>query len=680
MTHRNSRLMNRYVKSLASLVATCIASLAMAQVPPPVHPVPPTPATVPTPAPAAAVPAATTGTRSHVLTAEDLSGFFDGLVPFALQRGDVAGGVIAVVKDGQVIFAKGYGYDDLKKRTVPSPADTLFRIGSTSKLFTWTAVMQLVQAGKLDLDGDVNKYLDFRIPPFQGKPITLRNLMTHSPGFEDTARNLISTDGKPVDLEHYLKTHLPARIFPPGQMVAYSNYGCGLAGYIVQRVSGQDFDDYIEQHIFKPLDMQHSTFRQPLPARLAPLMAASYDKASGGKPKPFEIVDPAPAGAMSSTALDMTHFMIAQLQGGSYDGHQILTPATAALMHTQQRTDAPGLNGYALGFYHENRNGQNIIGHAGDTDYFHTDLHLLLDADVGVFMSFNSAGNEGGAEVIRAAVFDAFLDRYFPSATPNPPTAATAKADAARVAGWYLSSRRNESALRMLYALTQTKVSALPDGTILGPAFINPSGAPMHWREVGPLKYRQVDGPHHMDFIADANGGIRYWATDAEPPVMVFQAVTGPRALGSIELWGALSLLFLLATLLSWLCGWLVRRHYGRRLELDARQRRYRLYSRLGVLVLFATLLGWLLLMAALASDQTLLLEGGATPWLYLLYALGVLALLGVVAVVIHAVRSWMAPRRGRWVLAGETLLALAAIYLGWLILALRMVSFNVHY
>ncbi len=672
--------MNRYAKFFAAWIATCAAGLVMAQTSPPTDPAPAASSATSAAAPVIAASAPEPASQQHALTSDDLSSFFDGLVPFALKRGDVAGGVISVVKDGKVIFARGYGYNNLDKKTVPSPEDTLFRIGSTSKLFTWTAVMQLVQAGKLDLDSDVNKYLDFTIPPFEGKPITLRNLMTQSPGFEDTARGLIATDGKPVELEHYLKTHLPVRIFAPGQVVAYSNYGCGLAGYIVQRVSGQDFDDYVEQHLFKPLDMPHSTFRQPLPARFVPMMADSYEKASDGKLKKFEIVDPAPAGAMSSSALDMAHFMIAQLQGGSYQDQQILTPATTTLMHTPQRTDAPGLNGYALGFYQENRNGQRIIGHAGDTDYFHTDLHLMLDADVGVFMSFNSLGNEGGAEVIRAGIFDAFLDRYFPKATPDQPTAATAKADAARVAGWYLSSRRNDSALRMLYALTQEKVSALPDGTILGPAFIHPSGAPLHWREVGPLQYRQVDGPYHLDFVAGPDGAIRYWATDAEPPVMVFQSVTGLRALGSIELWGTLSLLVLVATQLSWLGGWMVRRHYRRRLELDARQRRLRLWARSGTLVLLVTMLGWLGLMLAMASDQSLLLEGGATPWLYLLYALGVLALLSVVPAVLHAARSWMAPRRGRWVLLGETLLVLAVIYMAWLLLALRMVSFNVRY
>ncbi|HWU77572.1 MAG TPA: serine hydrolase domain-containing protein [Rhodanobacter sp.] len=633
------------------------------------------------PAPVATVaPADLQGASTHELTNQDLSSFLDGLVPLALARGDVAGGVISVVKDGKVLFAKGYGYADLAKRTPVAADSTLFRIGSTSKLFTWTAVMQLVEQGKLNLDADINQYLDFKIPPYDGKPITLRNIMTHTPGFEDTAKNLISTDGKPVNLEHYLKSHLPARIFPPGEVVAYSNYGCGLAGYIVQRISGQDFDDYIEQHIYAPLDMQHSTFRQPLPAAMAPMMSASYSSASDGKEKAFEIVDPAPAGAMTTTAMDMTHFMIAQLQDGRYDNARILQQATAQEMHTQQHTEAPGLNGFALGFYHEDSHGQRIIGHAGDLDYFHTDLHLMLDANVGMFMSFNSAGNAGGAHVVRKAVFAAFLDRYFPATVKQPPTAATAKADAARVAGWYLSSRRNDSGLRMLYTLTQGQVQALPDGTITAAGMDDYAGKPLHWREVGPLQYQQVNGSHKLDFVTDANGNISYWATDAEVPVMIFMRVNGMHSLGSVKLWATLAVLFTLLTLLVWFGGWLVRRHYKRRLELRPQQRRSRLWSRLGVLVLFGTLFGWLILIMALGSDQTLMLEGTVVPWMYVLYVLGLLALIGALLIVIHAVRSWIAPRRSRWVLLGETLLAFSAIYLAWLIVVLRMVSFNVRF
>ena len=579
-----------------------------------------------------------------------------------------------------MLFAKGYGYADLAKRTPITADGTLFRIGSTSKLFTWTAVMQLVEQGKLTLDTDVNQYLDFKIPPYEGKPITLRNIMTHTPGFEEAAKNLISTDGKPVSLERYLKTHLPAQIFPPGAVVAYSNYGCGLAGYIVQRVSGQDFDDYIEQHIYAPLDMQHSTFRQPLPAALAPMMAKSYETASDGKEQGFEIVDPAPAGAMTTTAMDMTPFMIAQLQDGRFGDARILQLATSVEMHSQQRTEAQGLTGFALGFYHEDSHGQRIIGHAGDLNYFHSDLHLLLDANVGIFMSFNSLGNAGGAHVIRTAVFDALLDRYFPTNVTQPPTAATAKADAVRVAGWYQSSRRNQSALRMMYALTQGRVQALADGTITAAGMDNFAGTPLHWREIGPLQYQEVNGSHKLDFVADANGTIRYWATDVQVPVLIFQRVNGLHTLGSVKLWGTITLLFLLATLGTWSIAWWVRRHYKQRLELLPQQRRSRLWSRLGVLMLFATLLGWLLLLMLMGKNPSLLLAGTAVPWLYLLYVLGVPALVGVLLIVSHAVRSWMATRRGFWVLMGETLLAVSAVYLAWLILAFGMVSFSVRF
>jgi CubicO group peptidase (beta-lactamase class C family) len=677
--------MKSYARLFAAFGLAFAVGITAAQVPAAKIPVP-APATsslVPASAtPSVPLSAATTiDGATHALTEADLSAFLDGLVPIALARGDVAGGVVSVVKDGKLLFARGYGYADLAKRTPVDADRTLFRIGSTSKLFTWTAVMQLVEQGKLNLDADINTYLDFKIPPYEGKPITLRNLMTHTPGFEDTARNLIGTDGKPVNLEHYLKSHMPERIFPAGEVVAYSNYGCGLAGYIVQRISGQAFDDYVEQHIYAPLEMQHSTFRQPLPAAMEPMMAIGYATASDGKARAFEIVDPAPAGAMTTTALDMTHFMIAQLQQGSYDNQRILQQATAQQMHTQQRTEAPGFNGFALGFYHEDSHGQRIIGHAGDLDYFHSDLHLMLDANVGIFMSFNSAGNEGGAHVIRKALFEAFLDRYFPAAPgKDVATAATAKTDAARVSGWYLSSRRNVSGLSMLYALTQSHVQALPDNTIIADGFDNPAGKPLHWREVGPLKYQQVNGSARLDFITDAKGRISYWTTDEEVPVMIFLRVNGLRTLGSVKLLGTLALLTTFLALLIWFGGWLIRRHYTRVLELSRQQRRSRLWGRLGTLMLFTTLLGWLILMIAIGSSPSLLLEGTAAPWMYVLYVLGLLALVGVLLIVVHTVRSWMTPRRGRWVLLGETLLAFSAVYLAWLIVAFRMISFSVRF
>lgn len=674
--------MNRYVKFAVALAITCATGITLAQVPPLLHPAP-TSSVGPAPSASATDPAnaIASSETAHPLTAADLETFLDGMMPFALKRGDVAGGVISVVKDGKVLFARGYGYADLETRERPSPETTLFRIGSTSKLFTWTAVMQLVEQGKLDLDTDINEYLDFRIPSRDGKPVTLRDLMTMTPGFEDTARGLLPTSADGINLGRYLKTHIPARIFPPGEVVAYSNYGCGLAGYIVQRVSEEPFADYIREHVFEPLGMHHATFAQPLPSSLASLMAKGYKTASDGTPRPFELVDPAPAGAMSVTAMDMTRFMIAQLHHGRFGDAQILQKKTVEMMHSPQHTSAPGLNGYALGFYQEDRNGQRIIGHAGDTNVFHTDMHLMLDADVGVFMSFNSAGNAGGAHVIRKAVFRAFLNRYFPHTPPTRATVSTAKADAARVVGWYDSSRRNDSALSMLYMLSQSRVTAQADGTLVVPMLTDYAGTPLHWRETGALRYTEVEqGKAHLVFVADKQGRVQYWATDALPPVLVNQRVPVAMSKGVAVPLIAAATVIALSTLLIWFGGWWVRRHYRRSLELTGSQGLMRLLARLGALALVVVVVGWLVLLAVMMSNPALLLQGAAVPWLYVLYVLGVLALLGALAMVANTVRVWLAPRRGRWVLAGETLLALAALYSIWFIVVYGLITFNVRY
>src|SRR5208283_4976803 len=223
----SSRHSRRYLATPASVLLLvglfCIGMWAQ-----PSHP---SSAPVKAATPAAVAPAQSATTPE--MTAVDLEVFLDGLMPAQLEREDIAGAVVAVVKDGQVRFAKGYGYSDMAKRTPVTPDATLFRIASISKLFVWTSVMQLVEQGKLDLNRDVNDYLDFKIPPAYGKPITLRNLMTHTPGFEETGKDSAVADAQHLfPIDHYLKHHLPERIFPPGVVPAYSNYGAALAAYI----------------------------------------------------------------------------------------------------------------------------------------------------------------------------------------------------------------------------------------------------------------------------------------------------------------------------------------------------------------------------------------------------------------------------------------------------------------
>jgi len=197
----------------------------------------------------------------HALERADLEAFFDGIIPLQLERSDVAGATVLVMKDGKDLLRKGYGFSDISKKKPVDAETTMFRLASISKLFTWISVMQLAEQGKLDIDADVNRYLDFQIAPAFGKPITLRNLMTHTGGFEEEIRDVLLTDPKQASpLREFLMENQPRRIFPPGEVPAYSNYGVGLAGYVVQRVSGEPFEQYVAENTFQPLGMKHSSF------------------------------------------------------------------------------------------------------------------------------------------------------------------------------------------------------------------------------------------------------------------------------------------------------------------------------------------------------------------------------------------------------------------------------------
>src|SRR6476661_268941 len=249
-----------------------IASHAAAQATS-IRPLVPNPRKEQAASPATVTPAPSRGVRDR----DELAAFLDGVMVANLRDKHVAGATVSVVKDGALLFAKGYGYSDVAKRAPVDADRTLFRIGSTSKLFTWTAVMQLVEQGKLDLDADVNKYIDFKIPATFPQPITLRHIMTHTPGFEEDGRDLITDDTtKMIPLGRWLATHIPGRVRPPGTFASYSNYATALAGYVVQRASGIPWDDYIEQRVLTPLGMTQTTTRQPLPARFRTDMSEGY--------------------------------------------------------------------------------------------------------------------------------------------------------------------------------------------------------------------------------------------------------------------------------------------------------------------------------------------------------------------------------------------------------------------
>ncbi|MDT8759593.1 beta-lactamase family protein [Sphingomonas psychrotolerans] len=647
----------------AGLVGLALGVPAFTQAPAPLTPV------AQTPAPAA--PVAPAGLAR--LTKTDADTWLDGFMPYALARGDVAGAVVVVVKDGQIVTQRGFGYADVAKRKPVDPATTLFRPGSTSKLYTWTAVMQQVEAGKLNLDADVNQYLDFKIPPYHGKPVTLRNIMTHTAGFEEIIKGLISFDKPVPSLGDVLKHRIPERIYEPGSTPAYSNYATALAGYIVERVSGMPFDDYIERNIFGRLGMRYASFRQPLPAALKPYMSQGYELGSGPA-KGYEQIGLSPAGASAISGGDMAKFMIAHLNNGG----PLLSPATAKLMQAPQSSAIPQVNTMALGFYEQRINGHRAIAHGGDTMYFHSDLWIFPEENVGLYISMNSDGKDGVTRVLRGSLFEEFADRYLPD--PNkaaPVELPTAKEHAKLLVGTWTNSRRIDSNFAKVIGLIgDTKVSLDADGRPVIPALTSPGGAPRKLIEVAPFVWQDAYG-HERLAAQVVDGKVMRWSFGEVSPFMIWYRTPG--ALDSAWLTPVLlfGIVVVLLTALSWPVGWFTRRRYGAQLALQGESlRTFRAVRGFAWLVLVA-LVGWLLVISGL-EDFT---SHGSTDWLILLVQIvGTIAFFGLFGLSIwNAWLTWK-EKRSWFARVWSVLLVLGAFFILYTALVYRLIGFGAEF
>lgn len=632
----------------------------------------------------AAKPAAS---EAHRLSTADVDAWLDGYLPYALRAGDIAGAVVVVVKDGKILTTRGYGYADVAKRTPVDPDQTLFRPGSVSKLVTWTAVMQLVEQRKLDLDTDINGYLDFSIPPFEGHPITLRQIMTHTSGFEERGKDVVFYDPKNFrPLGAFLKMWVPERIYPPGSTPAYSNWATALAGYVVERVSHVSFDDYVEQRIFTPLGMHNSTFRQPLPARFAPQLATGYPRASGPG-KTFEFVGPAPAGSLSATGSDMARFMIAHLQEGELDGQRVLDPATAKMMHDSPlaRVDpfslVPPLSRMELGFFETDINGHEVIGHLGDTENFHTILHLFMNDGVGLFASFNSVGKDGAVAALRAALFQDFANRYFPSTEQDGRVAPKLAVRHARMlVGHWQGSRKSVSnffsILTNLFGQTTISVGSAGDLAVSG--ITDPDGVKRRWVEVAPFVWRDVNG-HDRLAAKVVDGKVVRWSWEMLSPFEVFDRV--PATLSAAWILPSLVVSFgiLLLSFLGWPITWLIRRHYGANLPESGRAVIAYRGTRLVAGLAIAVVAGWAATISAMIADVNNLTEA-SDPALWALQICGLIIF--VAAVPVTGWNAWLAWRTGRsWFgRVWSVLMFLAALLFLYVAYSFGLLTMTVNY
>ena len=470
----------------------------------------------------------------------NLEAFVDGVVGSYMSQQQIAGVEVAVVRNGETLLVKGYGIDSVEPRRAVDPRQSLFRLGSISKTFTWISIMQLVERGQLKLDDPINDHLPDELDvPDEGfeQPIRIIDLMNHSAGFEDILQGLFVAQDAPLrSLSQHLQTLRPHRVREPGKLMAYSNYSTALAGAIVAQVSEMEYETYVERNILTPLGLTHTTFReqyapteglpQPMPAELAAHMAQNIESRDGAwQSLPHEhIVSMAPAGAAVSTAEDMAKYMISLLDPQRLEAAGVLRADTFALLREPSFQVAPGMPAIHHGFFNtplgiDQRLAYDNLSHSGGTLHFRTFMVVIPatgpdNGTLGVFV----AANSGTAGRMVQAVPERILAEYFgqwPEAEVN-----VAQATPARVgeyAGQYRSLRRSYTQLEKIFAIGTVPITATPDGSLM----MRLGGPAMRFVAVGKDLFRQPDGDMTMAFLRDPRGAVSHVVT----PVGTFERV-----------------------------------------------------------------------------------------------------------------------------------------------------------
>ena len=598
--------------------------------------------------------------------------YMDGLVQAYMEENNIAGATVSVVSGGETFLLKGYGYADVDRRTKVDPDNTLFRIGSISKLFVWTAVMQLTEHGLLDLDEPIDRYLnDFAIPETFEEPITLRHLMTHSAGFEEYFINLFARDSTGLrPLGAILSDELPARVRPPGTYSSYSNHGTGIAAYIVEQVSGRPFERYVEEFILGPLRMRSTTFRQPLPPRLRGRISKGYafeEEEGVFKEKPFEYVPMGPVGTASTTAADMARFMAAHLQLGRFGDQAILDSTTARLMQRPAFRHAEGVNPMRHGFIDMSQNGVEIIGHGGDTVWFQSNMALFPEYDLGLFISFNT--QQGGGEA--GEILRDFVDRYFPEGDLPADTVAKSRGELERFSGSYRSNRYPHERFTYVVALMSGFEVSMTRGGMLRTM---EDGKARFWFPVDSLTFRHTNSSDRMVFKENRAGDITH-LFKKEVPIIAFEKVPfiSSQKL-HFTLFGVTAGAFS-ATLLYWPLAFFIRRKYrpgpAARPPLEISTKAIAWLNALVMLAFFI----WL---AVLLSDQTgeAVVYGVAGS----LKAALVLPLvsIGLTVLLVHrTIAIWAENESGIWSRIWYTLFCLLSVTLLWQLYYWNLLGFQ---
>lgn len=613
------------------------------------------------------VPAAAASTDGPSDPAE-VEAFLDATVPANLAKYNVPGATVAVVKDGELVLAKGYGFSNIENATPVDADRTLVHIGSITKLFTWTAVMQLASEGRIDLDTDVNAYLkDITIPEtYPGEPVTMRHLMTHTAGFEDSERHFAAASlDEVITFRDYCRKNIPARVRPPGLVSSYSNYGTTLAAVVVEDVTGIPFAEYLASRILGPLGMNRTSIAVDLPPDLAADLAQGYAYAGPqNEPIPDTIFVIGPAGMITSSAPDMARFLAAHMLDGTYRNATILSPAAAREMHARTFANDPRVAGMCLGFYENFINGRRIIVHGGDTNTFHSLLAIVPEQQAGFFVSYNSAGGGEAREELLAA----FMDHYYPGepeVITEPDLAAAARLQT--YTGIYASNRRNYATFeKFLAPPVEIAITVGPTGALL----LERGGRTLEFAEVEPGVFTKIAGGspavHEIVFHEAADGTVDYFCIQ-NVPIMVFERAAWHATAGFLDALKA-GAGIVLATFLLWPLLAAFRRFYAipaPPMPAPARVARWVAGAAALILLLFAfVIVPWIRTQGAIATAY--LYDPAAPPLLAAVLTLPVVAAVLTLAAVGFAALAW---KERYWTAAERmhyTVVTLALLALLW--------------
>lgn len=571
--------------------------------------------------------------QSGMVSPAQLAEFVDGAVQSYRRENDLAALTVAVVKDDTLWLARGFGQADIASGLPVLADETLFRIGSVSKTFTWTAVMMLVERGLVDLDEDVNTYLKgVRVREAFGRPVTLRHLMHHRAGFEDTFRLFAVTDEDPRPLAELLAAHQPRRVYPPGARTSYSNWGAALAAQIVEDAAGVPYGEFLRREILAPLGMHDTTWQPPsaMDAGLRGRLATGYRPKSGalGLQGFMQIGAYWPAGGMAATATDMARWMRFLLNGGELDGVRLLSADTHAAMWTRGFSDRPEGADLAHGFIDSPHRGLRTLGHAGGTAAFLTNMVLVPELGLGVFLSQSSAVEFSPLAGVPAMIIDRFLGQaYQPSLAESDGGSALAD-----LAGTFLNNRRVFSSFSAVLGLAgAASVAPVSDAAVV----VRTQGEEHYFLRVGASGdvFEDAAGDR-ITFLRETNGTVRAFA-DATG-VHTFERVGPLRNPGT--LFAALGLAGVLAVT-TILGAW---KRFGRRTSRSFGSRAAAAVSLLAV-VAVGLLLAAIAVLAAGLSEFDLSSMPGNYPSLamYLVHYAGWFAAAAALAMVAALRAAW---------------------------------------